>query len=457
MRAGRFPCFLRSVMFVLLLLAVCAPAGAQQSSAPPLSKAQLEQLVAPIALHPDPLLSQMLMASTYPTEVVQAARWERDNPGVSGQALQDAMQKQPWDPSVKALAAVPQTLQMMSDKLDWTQQLGDAFLGQQGELLAAVQRLRQRAQAAGQLKSSEQQKVSYRSAPPGIISAASATTYKIAIEPANLDYLYVPVYDPNVVYGHWPYPDDEPFYWYPAGFSGGGVLAFATAVAVGSALWGHLDWWRDRVDFDVNRFNQFNRTHIADKTWRHNPRHRGNVPYRDAKVSQRFGDSGRAAAREAYRRKAEAGRRDLAKSKVGEAGGAGVGEPGGAGKNKAALEGEMAQAEGTAQSAAKAKAGQGGAAGKAKSAAVGQAKQARRAKSAAAKHSGQARTARARTAKSNVGHAARSRQANRPAASAYRSFSAPRAASKRPAFRGGHRSREQQGPWLLPFLVPLLE
>jgi len=437
MRAGRFPCFLRSVMFVLLLIAICAPARAQQSSAPPLSKAQLEQLVAPIALHPDPLLSQMLMASTYPTEVVQAARWVRDNPGVSGQALQDAMQKQPWDPSVKALAAVPQTLQMMSDKLDWSQQLGDAFLGQQEELLAAVQRLRQRAQAAGQLKSSEQQKVSYRSAPPGNTWAASATTYKIAIEPANPDYLYVPVYDPNVVYGHWPYPDYEPFYWCPAGFSGGGVLAFATAVAVGSALWGHLDWWRDRVDVDVNRFNQFNRTHIADKTWRHNPRHRGNVPYRDAKVGQRFGDSGRAAAREAYRRKAGAGRRDLAKSKVGEAGGAGVGEAGGAwvgeaggaGKAKAAVEGEMAQAGGAAKSAAKAKAGQGGAAGKAKSAAAWQAKQARRAKSAAAGQGKQARRAKSAAAKH----------------------------SKRPAFRGGHRSREQQGPWLLRYLMPLLE
>src|SRR5262245_38482921 len=368
-----FHCLSRLAGVVALWAAISVPVQAQQSNTAPLTKAQLEQLVAPIALHPDPLLSQMLMASTYPTEVVQAARWVRDNHGVSGQALQDAMQKQPWDPSVKALAAVPQTLQMMSDKLDWSQQLGDGFLGQQEELLAAVQRLRQRAQAAGQLKSSEQQKVSYISAPPGITSAASATTYKIAIEPANADYLYVPVYDPNVVYGHWPYPDYEPFYWCPAGFSGGGVLAFATAVAVGAALWSHLDWWRDRVDVNVNRFNQFNRTHIADKTWRHNPRHRGNVPYRDAKVGQRFGDSGRAAAREAYRRKAEAGRRDLAKSKVGEAGGAGVGEAGGAGKVKAAAEGEMAQAGGAAKSAAKAKAGQGGAAGKAKSAAPGQA------------------------------------------------------------------------------------
>src|SRR4029453_179809 len=159
--------FFRFVLLIALCGFVYAPAQAQQSSASSLSKAQLEQLVAPIALHPDPLLSQMLMASTYPTEVVQAARWAKEHPGVSGTALEDAMQKQPWDPSVKALAAVPQALQMMSDKLDWTQRRGDAFLGQQEELLAAVQRLRERAQAAGHLKSSEQQTVKTAQAPTG--------------------------------------------------------------------------------------------------------------------------------------------------------------------------------------------------------------------------------------------------------------------------------------------------
>src|SRR5438552_7205353 len=102
-----------------------------EGEAPRRSAAQLEQLVAPIALYPDSLLSQVLMASTYPLEVVEAARWSQANSGVTGPALEDAMQKQAWDPSVKALAAVPQTLQMMSDKLDWTQQLGDAFLAQQ--------------------------------------------------------------------------------------------------------------------------------------------------------------------------------------------------------------------------------------------------------------------------------------------------------------------------------------
>ena len=291
-----------------LCAAITAPVQAQQSGTAPLTKAQLEQLVAPIALHPDPLLSQMLMASTYPTEVVQAARWLRENSGLTGQPLQDAVQKQPWESSVRALTSVPQALEMMSEKLDWTQQLGDAFLAQQEELLAAVQRLRQRAEAAGHLKTSDQQKVSVVKPPEG------GTTPIITIEPASPEYVYVPVYDPRVVYGDWPHPDYEPFYWSPAGFTGRGILSFATGAAVGSAIWGRLDWRRGRVDIDVNRYNQFNRTRIADTAWRHDPRHRGNVPYRDANVAQRFGDANRAAAREAYRGKAEAGRRDLAKA-----------------------------------------------------------------------------------------------------------------------------------------------
>src|SRR5262249_42538860 len=125
-----------------------------------------EQLVAPIALYPDALLSQVLMASTYPLEVVSAARWAAENPGVTGAKLEDAMAKQPWDPSVKALAAVPQTLQMMNAKLDWMQSLGDAFLAQQADVLAAVQRLRARADAAGRLQSDEHQKVVKLTSPP---------------------------------------------------------------------------------------------------------------------------------------------------------------------------------------------------------------------------------------------------------------------------------------------------
>jgi hypothetical protein len=389
---------------------VVAPLQARQSTTAPLDNAQLEQLVAPIALHPDPLLSQMLMAATYPTEIVQAARWVRENSTLTSQALQDAVQKQPWDPSVKALTAVPQTLEMMSEKLDWTQRLGDAFLAQQDELLTAVQRLRQRAEAAGHLKTSDQQTVSV------VTPTEGGTTPIITIEPANPDYVNLPVYDPRVVYGDWPYPDYEPFYWYPAGFTGRGILSFATGVAVGSAIWGRLDWRRGRADIDVNRYNQFNRTRITDTSWRHDPRHRGNVPYRDASVAQRFGDAKRAASREAYRGKAEAGRRDLAKAKVA--------KPDGAAKA-----GPAAKTESAARTK---QAGRGpGGDAKVKSAAA-RPVQAAKGKSAA------------RTQQSSK-HAARPKQASRPRTAAHRPQARGRTATRgthgyayHPA-GGGHR------------------
>jgi hypothetical protein len=185
------------------------------------------------------------------------------------------------------------------------------------------------------------------------------TTPIITIEPASPEYVYVPVYDPRVVYGDWPYPDYEPFYWSPAGFTGRGILSFATGAAVGSAIWGRLDWRRGRVDIDVNRYNQFNRTRITDTSWRHDPRHRGNVPYRDANVAQRFGDAKRAASREAYRGKAEAGRRDLANGPAAKRDGGtkaksaakrkpaapGRGRPGGDGKAESAAKTKSAHAK----------------------------------------------------------------------------------------------------------------
>src|SRR5215469_2508907 len=171
---------------VLIFAALNAnPTRSQDAPATPTTRtaAQLEQLVAPIALYPDALLSQILMASTYPLEVVAAARWSQANPTISGEALKTAMEKQTWDPSVKALTAVPQTLQMMNDKLDWTQQLGDAFLAQQGEVLDAVQRLRARADANGQLKSTPQQTVTTTPRPGPQGGAAPATP---ASAPANV-------------------------------------------------------------------------------------------------------------------------------------------------------------------------------------------------------------------------------------------------------------------------------
>jgi len=316
--------------------------------------AQLEQLVAPIALYPDALLSQILMASTYPLEVVAAARWVQANPSVSGKALEDVMQKQSWDPSVKALTAVPQTLQMMNDKLDWTHDLGDAFLAQQADVLQAVQRLRAPADNAGNLKTTEQQKVvkaaaPAEAAPPGAGTppptgtvpqspAAPANIY--TIESMNPDEYYVPVYDPGVVYGAWPYPEYAPFYWYPPGWVGRGVFAFGAGVAVGAAIWGGIDWWRNRVDINVNRYNSFNRTSIVNRNWTHNPAHRGAVPYRDRNVAQQFGRPGQAAARESFRGTAEAGRREIGRQGAGKVGQNG----GGAGKLGAAAAGAAAGA-----------------------------------------------------------------------------------------------------------------
>jgi hypothetical protein len=255
------------------------------------------------------------MASTYPLEVVAAARWAQTNPNVSGDALKDAMAKQMWDPSVKALTAVPQTLQMMSDKLDWTQQLGDAFLAQQSDVLDAVQRLRARADASGTLKSTPEQKVTTSTrASSGQASTGSAPATIYTIEPTNPDEYYVPIYDPNVAYGTWPYPDYAPYSWYPPGYAyGGNLLSFAAGALAGSAIWGNVDWFRNRVQINPLRYNNFNRTNIANANWTHNPEHRGNVPYRDAGVAQRFGNQGQSAAREAFRNQADAGRQQLAK------------------------------------------------------------------------------------------------------------------------------------------------
>lgn len=264
------------------------------------SQAQIQQMVAPIALYPDPLLTQILMASTYPLEVVEAARWSQDNPGVTGAALETAMQTQSWDPSIKALAAVPQTLEMMSDKLDWTQQLGDAFLAQQQDVLAAVQTLRAEAQAAGNLQSTAQQTVTTVPPPAGSNVVGPPP---IVIQPVNPDVYYVPVYNPGVVYGGWNYPAYQPFYWSPPGFVASNIISFAAGVAVGAAIWGNCDWWNHNVIINVNRYNVFNHTNIniTNNVWVHNPAHRGNVPYRNAAVAERFGRGNDAAARDTFR------------------------------------------------------------------------------------------------------------------------------------------------------------
>ncbi len=171
----------------------------QQPQQQPLSQPELEQLVAPIALYPDALLAQVLTASTYPLEVAMAAHWSEKNPNLNGAALEQAMETQRWARSVRGLTAVPQVLAMMNDKLDWTSKLGEAFLAQPDDVKNAVQVLRARADAAGNLNTCNEQRVTKVSATPtaGYVGPPES----IVIEPVVPDYIYVPIYDPVVVFG----------------------------------------------------------------------------------------------------------------------------------------------------------------------------------------------------------------------------------------------------------------
>jgi hypothetical protein len=249
-----------------------------------LSKQELDQLLAPIALYPDDLLSNVLMASTYPLDVVQAARWRSTNSKPKGDALAKALEAQDWDPSVKALVQFPDVLKTMSDKLDWTQKLGEAFLTQQDDVMDEIQVLREKADEAGNLKTNKQQKVS---------KEGSA----IVIEPANPDVVYVPVYQPSVVYGSWWYPDYPPYYWPP--YDGAFVSGFfwGAGIAVANSLWGwgHCDWRGRNIDIDVNKWNNINvnRGKITSNKWAFDPAHRGPVPYKNKAAREKFAQSDR--------------------------------------------------------------------------------------------------------------------------------------------------------------------
>ena len=265
------------------------------------SQEELEQLVAPVALYPDSLLAQVLMASTYPIEIVQAERWVKANPKLKDKALEDALQSQPWDPAVKSLTVFPQVLTMMSEKLDWTQKLGDAFLAQKEDVMATAQALRNKAVAQGTLKDSKEQKV--------VTEKVESTTI-IKIEPTNPEVVYVPTYNPTVVYGAWPYPAYPPYYYYPPGYvAGGALLGFTAGVIVGGALWGGCNWGRGDVNVNVNRYNNFNRTNVSNGNWQHNSQHRGAVPYKDQRTAQQYNRGGGTGAqsRDQYRGRTDSG------------------------------------------------------------------------------------------------------------------------------------------------------
>ena len=302
-------CMTRWMVAWLFAALVIVPVGRAQDAAQsaPFKKEEIEQLVAPIALYPDALVAQILMASTYPLEVVSAARWSKANPNVKDKALEDAMQKQTWDPSVKSLTAFPSVIAMLNDKLDMTQKLGDAFLGQQKEVMAAIQELRAKADKAGNLKSSKEQTVT---------TEQQGSTTVIKIEPADPQVVYVPTYNPTVVYGPWPYPAYPPYYYYPPGYSAGSVFfAFTVGVVVGNAMWGGCHWGGGNVYINHNTYNNFNKTDIKTGDWQHKPEHRKGAQYRDQASQQKYGGGQRAGvdSREQFRGRAEQGRQDIAR------------------------------------------------------------------------------------------------------------------------------------------------
>ncbi len=281
----------RTVILLLVLFTVIPPWIVAQDlpAARQFGQEELDQMLAPIALYPDSLLAQILMAATYPLEVAVADRWAKANKNLGGDQLNEALDQKDWDPSVKALVAFPQVLSMMSEKLEWTQKLGDAFLDQQKEVMDAVQNLRAKAQAAGNLGDTEEQRV-------------IAEDGGIVIEPMQPEVVYVPVYDPFVVYGPWWYPAFPPLFFPPPP----GVviivgrIGFWRGVFVGrnwGSAWGRWDWHHHHVYVNVNRHININRSlsinraNIQTTQWQHEVKHRKGVSYRSEAARERFGQS----------------------------------------------------------------------------------------------------------------------------------------------------------------------
>jgi hypothetical protein len=285
---------MRIAAAVLVFLLMIPPGLMAQQGAegpPPIfSQEQLDQMLAPIALYPDDLLIQMLMAATYPLEIVQAARWVKANPNLQGDSLAIALETQNWGPSVKSLVAFPQVLAMMDDHLGWTQQLGDAFLAQKDQVMDTIQRLRAKAQAEGTLQNTNEQRV-------------IVEDRVIVIEPVSPQVVYVPIYNPAVVYGPWWYPAYPPYHYYPAGvIIKRNVAVFGLGVAVGVAwgyAWGGFHWSHHDVVININKNihynNRIDRARYAKRVgeggrgvWEHNAIHRKGVAYRNQATAQRF-------------------------------------------------------------------------------------------------------------------------------------------------------------------------
>jgi hypothetical protein len=299
------------ILFLALFMAAPWVFAQDQGTQKKFKQEELDQMLAPLALYPDDLLTQILMASTYPLEIVQAARWvaAKENKALKGDQLTAALEKQDWDPSVKSLVNFPEVLKMMNEKLDWMIKLGDAFLASEKDVMDTIQKLRLKAKEAGNLKSNDQQKVLVQE-------------NVIVIEPTNPTYVYVPAYDPAIAFGVWWWPMYPPYYYPYYGYAGGFWLGAAWGYA-----WGHANWNGAYVEHNINQNINFNRNIDRNKyasqlpagsrgegKWQHNASHRKDVPYRDRATTQKYnkGASTRdVKAREEYRGRADQGRQSL--------------------------------------------------------------------------------------------------------------------------------------------------
>ncbi|MCP3869866.1 MAG: DUF3300 domain-containing protein [Gammaproteobacteria bacterium] len=281
---------LGNILLVVSLFSISlSPVLAEDSS---FSEAELDQMMAPIALYPDSLLAQILMAATYPADVAEAVKWSKDNPKKEGDEAVEAVQDKSWDPSVMSLAAFPQVLGMMGEKPDWVRDVGDAFLADPEKLMDTVQKLRTKARDEGNLETTEQTKV--------IVEEPSSSETIIIIEPADPQVVYVPAYNPTIIYGTWWWPHYTPWYYYPPGYGFGSAvirgIGFGIGVRIVNSLWGGVRWGRGRgsVDINVNKYNNINvnRNKIdasrKRSNWKHNSNNRGGVPYRDRKSREQL-------------------------------------------------------------------------------------------------------------------------------------------------------------------------
>ena len=307
-----------------------APSANEQAATIP--PEQLDSLVAPIALYPDPLLSQVLVASTYPLEIIQLQQWLQKNKNLKDKALVDAVEKQPWDPSIQGLAALPDAVKQLAENITWTTDLGNAFLAQQSDVMDAVQRMRKKAQDGGNLKSSEQQKVETK-----VVESKQV----ILIEQASPEVVYVPSYNPVVVYGAPAYPYPPIAYPPPGYYAAGMAISFGIGVAMGAAWgggWGYHSNWGGNNDITINNNNSFNRNanvnggnrnnvNRGNSNWQHNPQHRGGAPYANRDTANKYGGTARG--------ESMASRQDRARQNQGQRGGFQQGDRGSRGNEQA--------------------------------------------------------------------------------------------------------------------------